>query len=66
MIEKMGMPARYIAIAALLLIECVPIYDHRIPSFVVHIVSTPSWMRVEIKSEVIQMIFFPFLEKIRP
>ncbi len=58
---KIGMPARYIDIAAPLLIECVSISDHRIPRFVLPIASTPSWMRVEIMSEVILMILFPFL-----
>jgi hypothetical protein len=61
MIEKIGTPARYIAIAAPLLIDCVPISDRRMPSFVSPIVSTPSWMRVEIISEVIIMIVLPFL-----
>jgi hypothetical protein len=58
-IEKMGTPARYIAIAAPLLIECVPISYRRIPSFVSPIVSTPSRIRFEIMSEVILMILFP-------
>ncbi len=56
MIEKIGTPVRYIAIAAPLLIKFVPISDHRIPSFVSPIVSTPPLMRVEIMSEVILMI----------
>ncbi len=60
MIEIIGKPAIYIAIAAPLLIECVPISDCRIPSFVLPIVSTPSLMRVEITSEEILIIVFPF------
>jgi hypothetical protein len=59
--QKICTPARYIAIAALLLIECVPISDCRILRFVLPIVSTLSWMIVEIMSEVNLMILFPFL-----
>jgi hypothetical protein len=62
MIEKLGTPARYIAIAAPLLIECFPISDCRIPSCFSPIVYTPSLMRVEIMSEVILMILFPFFD----
>jgi hypothetical protein len=60
MIEKMEMPAMYIAIAVPLLIKCAPIWDQKVPSFVLPIFfSTPSWIMSKIMSEVILMILFP-------
>ncbi len=59
MIKKMGVPAKYIAMAAPDLIDFDPISDQTIPSFVSPIATTPSWIRFTIISDVILMILFP-------
>ncbi len=58
MIEKMGVPAKYIAMAAPDLIDFDPILDQRIPSFVSPIATTPLQIRFTIISDVMLMILF--------
>ena len=59
MIEKMGVPAKYIAMAAPDLIDFDPISDRTILSFVSPIATTPSRIRFTIISDVMLMILFP-------
>ena len=57
--EKMGTPARYMAIAAPDCIECVPTSEQWIPSFVSPIAIMPSFSRFATILEV--MLIVPFL-----
>jgi hypothetical protein len=59
MIEKTGVPAKYIAMATPDLIDFDPILDQMIPSFVSPIATTPSRIRFTIISDVMLMILFP-------
>jgi hypothetical protein len=59
MIKKMGVPAKYIAMAAPDRIDFDPILDRLIPSFVSPIATTPSRIRFTIISDVMLMILFP-------
>jgi hypothetical protein len=59
MIKKMGVPAKYIAMAAPDLIDIDPISNQTIPSFVSLIATTPLWIRFTIISDVMLMILFP-------
>ena len=54
--EKMGTPARYMAIAAPDRIECVPTSERWIPSFVSPIATTPSFRRFATISDVMLMV----------
>jgi hypothetical protein len=58
MIEKIGTPERYMAIAAPKQMDLVPISDRRMPSFVSPIVTTPSRHKSAIISAVTLMIVF--------
>jgi hypothetical protein len=58
MIEKIGTPAMYMAIAAPERIKCIPILEWRMPSFVLPMATTPSLIRLDIISDVMLMIFF--------
>jgi hypothetical protein len=58
MIEKIGTPARYMAIVAPERIECIPTSEQRMPSFVLLMATTPSLIRLEIISDVMLMILF--------
>ena len=58
MMEKIGTPARYIAIAAPDRIEWVPTSHRLIPSFVSPIPTMPSLRRLMIMSEVMLISFF--------
>ncbi len=59
MIEKTGVPAKYIAMAAPDRIDFDPILDRLIPSFVSPIATTPSRIRFTIISDVMLMILVP-------
>ncbi len=54
--EKMGTPARYMAIAAPDRIECVPTSERWIPSFVSPIATTPSLRRFATISDVMLIV----------
>jgi hypothetical protein len=56
--EKMGTPARYMAIAAPDRIECVPTSERWIPSFVSPIATMPSLTRFATISDVMLMVLF--------
>ena len=58
MMEKIGTPGRYMAIAALDLIECVPISERWMPNFVSPIVTTPSRRRLATISDVMLIVLF--------
>ncbi len=58
MIEKTGTPARYMAIAALDRIECVPTSDQWMPSFVLLMATTPSLSRFATISDVMLIVLF--------
>ncbi len=59
MIEKTGLPAKYIAMATPDRIDFDPILDRLIPNFVSSIATTPSRIRFTIISDVMLMILFP-------
>jgi hypothetical protein len=63
MIEKTGVPAKYIAMAAPDRIDFDPILDQLIPSFVSLIATMPSRIRFIIISDVTLMIFFCALQE---
>jgi hypothetical protein len=56
--EKIGTPARYMAIAAPDRIECVPISKQWMPNFVSPIATTPSRRRLVTISDVILIVLF--------
>ncbi len=58
MMEKIGTPARYMAIAAPDRIECVPISEQWMPNFVSPIATTPSRRRLATISDVILIVLF--------
>jgi hypothetical protein len=58
MIEKIGTPARYMAIAAPEQMECDQISEQKMPSFVLPMATMPSRMRSAIISEVMLMSLF--------
>jgi hypothetical protein len=58
MIEKIGTPARYVANSAPDHMEHVPISEQKMPSFVLPMATTSSWMRSAIISEVMLMSLF--------
>ena len=58
MMEKIGTPARYMAIAAPDRIECVPISEQWMPNFVLLIATTPSRRRLATISDVILIVLF--------
>jgi hypothetical protein len=57
--EKMGTPVRYMAIAALDRIECFPTSEQWIPSFISPIVTMPFLRRFATISNVMLMVLFP-------
>ncbi len=59
MIEKTGVPSKYIAMATPDRIDFDPILDLLIRSVVSLIGTTPSWIRFTIISDVMLMILFP-------
>jgi hypothetical protein len=58
MIENIGTPARYMAIAAPEQIECILTSEWRMPSFALPMATTPSLIRFDIISNVMLMILF--------
>jgi len=58
MIEKIGTPARYMAIATPDRIECVPISERWMPNFVSPIATTPSRMRLATISDAMLIVLF--------
>ncbi len=58
MIEKTGTPARYMAIAALDRIKCVPTSDRWMPSFVSPMATMPSLSRFATISNVMLIVLF--------